>query len=60
MSSTSLISALGSSGGALAPFVTGLLAQARGPYVLHPIVITLFVVMSGIWWTMPSNKMRMA
>ncbi|KAI9893096.1 MAG: hypothetical protein M1814_000643 [Vezdaea aestivalis] len=45
ITSLSFVSALGSSGGALAPFSTGLLAQAVGTYVLHPICIGLFGVM---------------
>ena len=34
-----------SSGGAAAPFTTGILAQAVGTFVLHPIAIGLFSVM---------------
>ncbi len=33
------ISSMGSSGGALVPFLTGLIAQAAGTFVLHPICI---------------------
>jgi fucose permease len=51
--SLSLISAFGSSGGAIAPFMTGILAQAVGTFVLHPICIALFVVMLACWLTMP-------
>lgn len=55
-----LISAFGSSGGAAAPFTTGLLAQGFGTWVLHPIAIGLFAVMLGVWFTMPSGKKRKA
>jgi MFS family permease len=43
------VSSAGSSGGALWPFVTGLLAQSKGTYVLHPIVLGLFGVMVVSW-----------
>ncbi|MCJ1341495.1 hypothetical protein MMC09_006791 [Bachmanniomyces sp. S44760] len=49
MSSLAFISAMGSSGGAVAPFFTGLLAQKYGTWVLHPICIALFAVMVGCW-----------
>ncbi|KAL7769985.1 hypothetical protein ACKLNR_001369 [Fusarium oxysporum f. sp. zingiberi] len=52
------ISAFGSSGGAIAPFTTGLLAQAKGPWVLHPIAIGLFVVMQGSWYEVPDLPRR--
>ncbi|CZS88682.1 hypothetical protein WAI453_010663 [Rhynchosporium graminicola] len=58
ISSLSVISAFGSSGGAVAPFTTGLLAQAAGTFVLHPICIGLFVVMLGCWYILPTPKKR--
>ena len=53
MSSLAAISALGSSGGAVAPFFTGLLAQQAGTWVLHPICVGLFGMMVGCWWGLP-------
>jgi MFS family permease len=44
------VSSAGSSGGAVWPFVTGLVAQERGTWVLHPICIGLFALMLGCWW----------
>ena len=58
LSGMGTISACGSLGGALAPFITGLLAQAVGTFVLHPIVIFLFVVMLICWWGVPSEDKR--
>lgn len=52
------ISACGSLGGAVAPFITGLLAQAVGTFVLHPIVIFLFLVMLLCWYFIPSERKR--
>jgi fucose permease len=49
MSSLSFIAALGSSGGAFAPFMTGLIAQKAGTWVLHPICVGLFGVMAISW-----------
>lgn len=53
LSGIGTISACGSLGGAVAPFITGLLAQAVGTWVLHPIVIFLFVIMLLCWWGVP-------
>jgi len=58
VSSMSVISAFGSSGGAVAPFMVGLLAQIAGTFVLHPIVIGLFVVMIGCWFMLPNVRKR--
>jgi fucose permease len=46
----SFIASVGSSGGAFVPFLTGLLAQQAGTWVLHPICIGLFVMMEGTWF----------
>lgn len=51
--SLAAVSALGSSGGAVAPFFTGLLAQEVGTWVLHPICIGLFAGMVGCWAGLP-------
>ncbi|KAK3955937.1 major facilitator superfamily domain-containing protein [Pseudoneurospora amorphoporcata] len=58
VSGMGVISAFGSSGGAAAPFTTGLLAQAVGTFVLHPIVIALFVVMMVCWYALPNKPKR--
>jgi fucose permease len=58
VSSLSVISAFGSSGGAVAPFTTGILAQAAGTFVLHPIAIGLFAVMLGCWYCLPNIRKR--
>lgn len=58
LSSISVISAFGSSGGAVAPFTTGILAQAVGTFVLHPIALGLFVIMLGSWYNLPTPRKR--
>ena len=58
VSSLSVISAFGSSGGAVAPFTTGILAQATGTFVLHPIAIGLFGVMLVCWYCLPNPRKR--
>lgn len=58
ISSLSFISALGSSGGAFSPFVTGLLAQNVGTMVLHPICIGLYGVMATSWLLLPKISKR--
>ncbi|KAL2221811.1 putative MFS efflux transporter [Thermoascus aurantiacus ATCC 26904] len=58
MSSLSFISAMGSSGGAVSPFFTGLLAQHVGTVVLHPICIGLYGVMVTSWVCLPRISKR--
>ncbi|KAH0297534.1 MFS general substrate transporter, partial [Aureobasidium melanogenum] len=58
MTALSFVSSAGSSGGAVAPFLTGLLAQAVGTFVLHPICIGLFVIMVGCWYGLPNKVKR--
>jgi fucose permease len=58
ISSLSLIGSVGSSGGAFAPFLTGMLAQSMGTSVLHPMCIALFVGMSVAWWLLPVPEAR--
>lgn len=53
-----VVSALGSSGAAVAPFLTGLLAQAAGTWVLHPICVGLFALMLLCWWGLPRVSKR--
>ncbi|KAI0802137.1 major facilitator superfamily transporter [Xylaria sp. FL0064] len=58
VSGLGVISAFGSSGGAVAPFTTGLLAQAVGTFVLHPIAIGLFASMLVCWFVLPETRKR--
>lgn len=58
ISSLSFISALGSSGGAVSPFFTGILAQKVGTMVLHPICIGLYGVMATSWLLLPKISKR--
>lgn len=58
ISSLSLIGSVGSSGGAVAPFMTGILAQHVGTFVLHPICIGLFVSMGITWFLLPKAEKR--
>ncbi len=53
ITSLGFISSMGSSGGAIAPFFTGLLAQKVGTVVLNPICIALCVVMEIAWLGLP-------
>lgn len=58
LSGLGVVSAFGSSGGAAAPFTTGLLSQVAGTFVLHPIAIGLFAVMVITWYGLPSHRKR--
>jgi fucose permease len=51
-------SAMGSSGGAIAPFVTGMLAQTLGTVVLHPVCLVLYGVMIIAWYYLPRTSRR--
>ncbi|KAM7186324.1 Major facilitator superfamily domain containing protein [Rhypophila sp. PSN 637] len=53
-----IMSAFGSSGGAAAPFTTGLLAHAVGTFVLHPVAISLYGVMLVCWYFLPGKRMN--
>lgn len=58
LSGLGVVSAFGSSGGAAAPFTTGLLSQVAGTFVLHPIAIGLFAMMLVAWYGLPSQRKR--
>ncbi|PPJ56905.1 hypothetical protein CBER1_02259 [Cercospora berteroae] len=51
-----LISSAGSSGGAVVPFLTGLIAQGSGTWVLHPVCIGAYVGMLICWAVIPRVK----
>ncbi|KAF2467667.1 MFS general substrate transporter [Lindgomyces ingoldianus] len=52
------IAGAGSSGGAVAPFTTGILAQVVGTWVLHPVCIGMYVVMLACWFGLPKVRKR--
>lgn len=56
--SLGFVSAMGSSGGAIAPFVTGILAQSVGTVVLHPICLGLYGAMILTWMLLPRTLRR--
>ncbi|KAM3479201.1 hypothetical protein MY5147_001816 [Beauveria neobassiana] len=58
LSDMGAISAFGSMGGAVWPFIVGLLAQAVDTWVLHPIVIVAFIGMLLCWFGIPEEKRR--
>ena len=52
------IGGAGSSGGAVAPFTTGILAQAVGTWVLHPVCVGLYGAMVVCWVGLPRMQKR--
>ncbi|KAJ8098282.1 major facilitator superfamily domain-containing protein [Lipomyces tetrasporus] len=56
--SLTIVTAFGSCGGALWPFITGLLAQTKGTYVVHPVAIGLFTGMSVCWSFIPFSRRK--
>lgn len=58
MSAIAFITTAGSSGGAIVPFTTGILAQAVGAFVLHPICIGFYVLMLVCWVGLPKIRKR--
>ncbi|KAK9463723.1 major facilitator superfamily domain-containing protein [Lipomyces oligophaga] len=57
--SLTLASAFGSSGAALWPFITGMLAQSKGVYVVHPIAISLFASLCFLWWLIATPQRKL-
>jgi fucose permease len=55
ISALGFVGSMGSSGGAVAPFFTGLLAQKLGTVVLHPICLGLFIAMEISWLLLPKT-----
>ncbi|EXJ55495.1 hypothetical protein A1O7_08422 [Cladophialophora yegresii CBS 114405] len=53
ISSLSVVTSMGSSGGALVPFITGILAQKLSTVVLHPVVLISFGAMTMTWLLLP-------
>jgi MFS family permease len=56
--SIGFIGSAGSSGGAIAPFTTGILAQATGTWVLHPVALGLYGAMLACWFALPRVNKR--
>lgn len=56
--SLTIMTAFGSSGGAIFPFVTGLIAQAAGTYVVLPIFIASYTVMAITWIALPNVERK--
>ncbi|KAK9363596.1 major facilitator superfamily domain-containing protein [Lipomyces starkeyi] len=54
--SVTIVTAFGSCGGALWPFITGLLAQTKGTFVVHPVAIGLFGGMCVCWSLIPFSR----
>jgi len=53
VSAIGFATALGGTGGALFPFAVGAIAQAKGVWVLQPIILALIVVIMGLWLMFP-------
>jgi fucose permease len=58
VSALSFVSAMGSSGGAVAPFITGIISQKTGIWVVNPIAIGLFGAMALAWLLLPRTPKR--
>ena len=58
VSALSFVSAMGSSGGAVAPFVTGMVSQKVGTWVVNPVAVGLFGVMGLTWLLLPKTSKR--
>lgn len=58
VTSIGFIGSAGSSGGAVAPLITGVLAQKIGTWVLHPVCLVLYGVMVLGWFCLPKVDKR--
>ncbi|KAG2732951.1 hypothetical protein G9P44_003941 [Scheffersomyces stipitis] len=56
--SLTIMSAFGSSGGAIFPFIVGLVSQTTGTYIVLPIFIALYGLMVIIWVFIPNVERR--
>lgn len=56
--SLTIITAFGSSGGAVVPLLTGLLAQSSGTYVVLPIFIATYSMVLVIWLSLPNVERK--
>lgn len=56
--SMTIMTAFGSSGGALFPFIVGLLNEAAGTFVVLPVFIALYVTMIFLWILLPNLERR--
>lgn len=56
--SLTIVSALGSSGGAIFPFIIGLMSQKLGPFVVLPAFLILYSIMTFLWICLPNVERR--
>lgn len=56
--SLTIITAFGSSGGAIFPFLVGLVSQKVGTYVVMPIFIALYCCMLAAWIALPNMERK--
>lgn len=56
--SLTIMTAFGSSGGAVFPFLTGLLAEQVGTFVVLPIFIASYAVMLTAWFLLPNVEQK--
>ncbi|PSK40867.1 hypothetical protein C7M61_000531 [Candidozyma pseudohaemuli] len=56
--SLTIMTAFGSSGGAILPFITGLIAESQGAYVVLPIFIATYSVMLIFWLILPNVERK--
>ncbi|KAL1955161.1 hypothetical protein VTO42DRAFT_8976 [Malbranchea cinnamomea] len=54
VSAIGFAAAVGASGATAIPFATGAIAQAKGVWVLQPIILAILVVCLGVWFCLPS------
>ncbi|ODV82396.1 MFS general substrate transporter [Suhomyces tanzawaensis NRRL Y-17324] len=53
-----IMTAFGSSGGALFPFIVGMLSQTSGTYVVMPVFIALYASMILLWVCLPNIERK--
>ncbi|KIW12094.1 hypothetical protein PV08_09368 [Exophiala spinifera] len=58
VSSIGFAMAMGGTGGTVFPFAIGAIAASKGVKVLQPVILSLIVVLMGIWLSFPKVKKR--
>lgn len=58
VSAIGICSAVGASGASIIPFMVGAIAQAKGPAVLQPIILSVLAVCFLLWLLLPELPLR--
>lgn len=58
VTSLTIVTAFGAAGGAIFPFIIGLISQSSGTYVVFPVCISLYGTMMLLWIALPNIESK--